>query len=282
MLNAPLQLRALSKKEASRQLQAVRWQLTKAEPPRTASSAESARLTYPVVTRLDEVHGDLPISPVRLRASRKRRGVEVLERHEEYYGGAIHGNQVLQQKEFHVSPKVTKQPKKVRVPAEWVTQRTQLVAVMPPNALDCEIKTVLDPWMEAARCIDRHLAADAVSGKYHHAANRVADAVEGLPFLTRHCVDDVRQTRFSRERWNHRIARQEELSQFGPVMQIHVWSGVIEFEDRAARQRFAPQNLVVPTKRRTKGVRIPSRRRVRPKVEGDVYISQGVHVDLIP
>lgn len=46
---------------------------------------------------------------------------------------------------------------------------------------------------------------------------------------------------------------------------------VFDLKFNATRQRFAPKELVIPTKGLAEGVRIPFfRRRVRPKVEGCV------------
>jgi len=56
------------------------------------------------------------------------------------------------------------------------------------------------------------------------------------------------------------------------VMQIHVRCGVNELEEHAARQLLAPKEVVIPTKRWTKGVRILSLRCIRPEVERDVNI----------
>ena len=74
---------------------------------------------------------------------------------------------------------------------------------------------------------------------------------------------------------NHRIARQPELAQLRPVMQVNAGRRVHELEHHAARQRFAPKKLVVPAERGTQGVRILFRvtRRVRPKIEGDVNLT---------
>ena len=44
-----------------------------------------------------------------------------------------------------------------------------------------------------------------------------------------------------------------------------------------ARERLAPENLVVPAERGAQGVRVLSRRCVRPEVEGNVYRSTVFH-----
>ena len=174
--------------------------------------------------------------------------------------------------------KSPKSPKKSAYRASGGTQGTAVVEVVPPNALHREIKPVLDPWMEPARSIDCHLAADAVSGEQHHAANRVADSHESGQ-LFRNLLDDVRNASLFPECGNHRIARQPELAQLRTVMQVNAGRRVHELEHHTARQRFAPKKLVVPAERGTQGVRILFRvtRRVRPKIEGNVNSTMCVH-----
>ena len=51
------------------------------------------------------------------------------------------------------------------MPGERVAQRTRLVTVMATDALDRQIKPVLDPRMESTRTIDRHPATTRLAGK---------------------------------------------------------------------------------------------------------------------
>jgi hypothetical protein len=81
------------------------------------------------------------------------------------------------------------------VSCERGTQRTVYVEVMPSNAFNREIEPVLDSRMKPACAIDCHLPADAVSGKQHHAANRVTDSHESVQ-LFKYLLDDVRQASF--------------------------------------------------------------------------------------
>ena len=187
----------------------------------------------------------LLIRPVRFSSLGKRPGNEIVERSEELHGGAILGDQVLQQEELHVASEVTKKCKEICLSCERVTQRTVFLSVVPPNTLHGQVKPVLDPGMEATRAVDYHLAADTVARENHHPADRVAYGIELIQFLYRHLFHDVSASVVSRERGNHRVACQPELAQFRLVMQIYAGSGVMEFKNHATRQGFTPKKPVI-------------------------------------
>jgi hypothetical protein len=81
---------------------------------------------------------------------------------------------------------------------------------MPPNELNREIEPILDSRMKPACTIDGLLAADAVSRKQHHAANRVADSQES-GHLAGDLLNDVRQASLFPECRNHCIAREPRV-----------------------------------------------------------------------
>jgi hypothetical protein len=111
-------------------------------------------------------------------------------------------------------------------------------------------------------------AIDAMTWKDHHPADGVADVHERFVLDWRDLIDDAGQPAESR---NHSIARQLEFAELGEVMQMHGRRGRdVELERRAARQRIAPQELVIPQKCWTVCVRVFPGRRVRSEVEGDV------------
>jgi hypothetical protein len=99
--------------------------------------------------------------------------------------------------------------------------------------------------MAAALGVNCHFSADLVPREYHHSADCVAYAIERIKFLCGHLFDYVRDAALSRERRNHRVARQEEFTNFRAVMQICAGIGVIEVKNRSTRQGFAPKKLVI-------------------------------------
>src|SRR5262249_33667733 len=137
---------------------------------------------------------------------------------------------------------------------------------------------VLDPRMKPACTVDCHLATDAVSWEHHHAANRVADSHKS-GMLVRSLLDDARNADLLSECRNHRIAGQPELAQSRMMMQIDAGRRVHELKHHTARQRFAPEELVVSAECRTPSVRIVFWviRGVRPKIEGDVNSTVRAH-----
>jgi hypothetical protein len=76
--------------------------------------------------------------------------IEVIERHEEPYSGAVFGDQVLKHEEFDVPFEVLEQREEVAVPCQRLTEWAALGEVVPPDALECEIEPVLDLPIEAA------------------------------------------------------------------------------------------------------------------------------------
>lgn len=59
----------------------------------------------PTVSSLDELDASTSVLSVRVIVLRHRRSLEVIERHEEIHGGAVAGDEVLQQEEIHVPGK---------------------------------------------------------------------------------------------------------------------------------------------------------------------------------
>lgn len=124
--------------------------------------------------------------------------------------------------------------------------------------------------MKSTRAVDRHPATDGVGGKDDHPADRVAHEEERFALYFRDLIDDGRQPRLPRERRDDRVARQDELAKLGAVVQIRVRSRDVKLEWRTARQRLAPQELVIPPECWAESVRISSGRRVGSEIEGDV------------
>jgi hypothetical protein len=91
----------------------------------------------PSVPRFDERHRAFPVGEVRIEARRQwRRGVEVLERHEERDRRRRLVDEVLEMEELDVAREVAEELEEVGVPGKRVAQRAGFAPVVAADALD--------------------------------------------------------------------------------------------------------------------------------------------------
>ena len=112
------------------------------------------------VPRCNECDNALPVRTIFPEVSWQRSDVKTTERDEEVDRGAVLRDQVLKQEKIYVPLKATEKTEEVGVSSQIRTEGTFLTLIMQPDALECEVKSILDFPMEPSRSVDRTLALD--------------------------------------------------------------------------------------------------------------------------
>ena len=97
--------------------------------------------------------------------------------------------QVLKEKEFHISVESLEESEEIAISLQHFAQRTCLASIVEPDALKTQIEPITDMWMKAPGTIDCRLAAYSPTRKYRIGANRTAYTEEGIKFVFRHLRD---------------------------------------------------------------------------------------------
>ena len=117
--------------------------------------------------------------------------------------------------------KITEQSKKSLVAVENWCQRIRRTQVVSAHTFERQVHAVTDLGTEAAQTIDRESLPRLDSSRPdHHPAYRVSECSEMLMFLFWNVGQDVMHPSPASERWDHTIAREVKLAQFGSVIKV--------------------------------------------------------------
>ena len=162
----------------------------------------------------------------------------------------------MQEEKFHVAFEAFEQSEEIGIPGKRLTEGAAHAEVVPSYTFEGEIEPIGDLLIEPAGTVDGLFTVHLIAGEKHHPADRVPDIVERLPFHFRYLVDNVRHPEPAGERGYDGITRKVELAQGRLVVQIRVRRVVVQVEQNAVGQGFAPELHVIFAKCSTVRVRI--------------------------
>lgn len=133
---------------------------------------------------------------------------------------------------------------------------------MQPDTFEGEINAIADPQIATAHLIDRlaSLSGD-VGRKDQEARNGAGAPPEIFVFILRELIEQLPRLRLAShcESRPDTVAGQAILAEVRAMMQVHARGRVGQTKITTARQRLAPQEFVVSSKRRAEEIRIPAR-----------------------
>lgn len=106
--------------------------------------------------------------------------LKIIERQEEVDPTTFGRNQILQQEEFDVASEVLKQIKEVGISCQHISQRAWFVRIVPPYALQGQVKAVLDLPMHATSPIDCGLHVYPAAREDEVAADRATLRIKAV------------------------------------------------------------------------------------------------------
>ena len=101
---------------------------------------------------------------------------------------------------------------------ERILEGTVLANIVPKDALEREVESILDLPVASAGTVDGLLTIDPVPRKYQHAADGVAECSERFVFFLAEQPRDALQCRPPRISVSDRVAGQEILTKFGAMI----------------------------------------------------------------
>lgn len=121
-----------------------------------------------------------------------------------------------------------KKREEIAVPGKRLVERAPLAEIVPAYAFEREIEPVCNLSVEPPGTVDGVPSINPVPRKHNHAADRIADSHERVILFLREQLGDVFHRLPSRKRRDYGVAAETELAEFGAVVKVRSWRGVIE------------------------------------------------------
>lgn len=131
-----------------------------------------------LVAGFNERTGIIFVRFVFLHAIRDWRSAEIIKWRGYFHRRKTFRDEILQQEKLNVALKIAKEIEEPGVARQDVSERTFIVHVVPPNALQGQIEPVTYSACAAPSLVYSPFSVDSVSWEDHHTAHRVTSGVE--------------------------------------------------------------------------------------------------------